>query len=306
MNGEKINRINQRLREIGNPLEKDLAHKDYIIPVIAAAIVIFGFVVAGIPQQANISGFVVIDMTNITPENVRTGNEPFFLLENNSNGVLLIHGFTASPWEVRKVGEALAEEGITVFAPLLAGHGTSMKEMKETTWEDWYQSANESYNLLKGFVDCVYVAGESTGGTLALMLAQDHDVCGVITIGGAVFPNDWRTNFAWLIKYFISYMPRELNEEEKPYYYEKRPVASIAELVEMIYVMKKGIGDVEEPILIMHSLNDETIKPESAHYIMENVGSENKTLKIFEDGNHVLVRGKKQEEVTELIKEFIS
>ncbi|MBN2111825.1 alpha/beta hydrolase [Candidatus Woesearchaeota archaeon] len=304
---EKLNELNLKINRTGfHSLEYAKSHKDYVIPVIAVMIILAGFVVGGIPAEKS-TGFVVIDLTNFTPGNIRTGNEPFFFLsENNSKGLLMMHGFTASPWEVRKVGEALAKENITVFAPLIAGHATSMEDLKNTKWEDWYKSANESYSFLKGFVDCVYVGGESTGSTLALMLAEEHEVCGVITIGSPVFFQDWRVNFAWLVKYFKDYMPRELDDEEKPYYYEKRPVASIAELVEMIKVMKKDLGSVDEPILIIQSLNDETVSPRSADYIMDNIGSENKKLVLFDEGDHVLVRGTKQEEVIRLMKEFIS
>jgi carboxylesterase len=305
---EKLNELNLKINRTGfHSIEYVKSHKDYVIPVIAVLIVLAGFVVGGMPEKNSVSGFVVVDLTNFTPEDVKTGNEPFFIWHNNcTKGVLLMHGFTASPWEVREVGEALAEEGITVFAPLIAGHGTSMKDLKNSKWEEWYQSANESYGLLKGFVDCVYVGGESTGSTLALMLAKEHDVCGVFTIGSPIFFHDWRVNFAWLVKYFTDYMPRELSDEEKPYYYEKRPVASIAELVQMINVMKKDLGSVTEPILVIQSFDDETVKPESANYIINAVSSEDKKLVLFDEGNHVLVRGEKQEEVTNLIKEFIS
>lgn len=304
---KKLNELNQKINTLGfHSLEREMNRKDYIIPVIAVMIILAGFVIGGIPTE-KVTGSVVVDLTNFTPENVRPGNEPFFLWnESCTKGILLVHGFTASPWEVRVVGEALAAEGITVFAPLTAGHGTTIEEMKDTSWEDWYQSVNESYTLLNSFVDCVYVAGESTGSTLTLMLAQEHDVCGVITIGSPIYFKDWRSKFAWIIKYFMDYTSRPLKNEEKPYYYEKRPVASIAELIEMINSMKKDLGKVTEPILIIQSLDDETVRPQSAYYIMDSVNSEKKKLVMFEDGNHVLVRGTKQEEVINLIKEFIS
>ena len=42
-----------------------------------------------------------------------------FLLEGDRRGVLLIHGFTATPSQMRPLGEALHREGYTVLAVLL-------------------------------------------------------------------------------------------------------------------------------------------------------------------------------------------
>ncbi len=43
--------------------------------------------------------------------------------------MLLIHGFTGSPPEMRLVGEYLHRRGLTVYAPLLPGHGTTVEDM---------------------------------------------------------------------------------------------------------------------------------------------------------------------------------
>ena len=51
-----------------------------------------------------------------------------FLLEGGRVGVLLIHGFTGSPPEMRLIGEYLHQRGFTVAAPLLPGHGTVIVE----------------------------------------------------------------------------------------------------------------------------------------------------------------------------------
>ena len=40
-------------------------------------------------------------------------------------GILLIHGFTASPIDLKPIGEIFHNWGYTVNAPLLTGHGTT-------------------------------------------------------------------------------------------------------------------------------------------------------------------------------------
>jgi carboxylesterase len=85
--------------------------------------------------------------------------------------VLLLHGFTGSPWEVRPLGEALADRGFHVMAPLLPGHGATPEAMLAITWRDWVRAAEAAFDALAAHGRPVAVAGLSMGGLLALLLA---------------------------------------------------------------------------------------------------------------------------------------
>src|SRR4051812_37684120 len=81
--------------------------------------------------------------------------------------VLLLHGFTGSPWEVRPLGESLAARGYHAFAPRLPGHGTSPEAMLYVTHLDWEREAERALHALQRF-ERVFVAGLSMGSLLAL------------------------------------------------------------------------------------------------------------------------------------------
>ncbi|MEJ5224047.1 MAG: hypothetical protein WHV44_06280, partial [Anaerolineales bacterium] len=57
--------------------------------------------------------------------------EPFFFPgRNNAPGVLLIHGFTGTPKEMRWMGEYLNEKhGFTCLGVRLTGHATRPEDM---------------------------------------------------------------------------------------------------------------------------------------------------------------------------------
>jgi len=61
-------------------------------------------------------------------------------LGEGDTGALLIHGYLATPEEMRGLAEHLANDGLMVHAPLVAGHGTSLADLLQTTWQDWYAS----------------------------------------------------------------------------------------------------------------------------------------------------------------------
>ncbi len=84
--------------------------------------------------------------------------------------MLLLHGFTGSPWEVRLLGESLAARGYHVHAPRLPGHGTSPEAMLFVTAADWEREAEAGLHALRDF-ERVFVAGLSMGALLSLVLA---------------------------------------------------------------------------------------------------------------------------------------
>ena len=61
-------------------------------------------------------------MSSISPEAGSPEAAPFSA-DGGPVGVLVLHGFTGSPRTVRPWAAHLAEAGLTVRAPLLAGHG---------------------------------------------------------------------------------------------------------------------------------------------------------------------------------------
>lgn len=56
---------------------------------------------------------------------ILTGAEHIFLPSSSrKSGVLLLHGFTSSPFEMKELAYLLHERQFSVSIPLLAGHGT--------------------------------------------------------------------------------------------------------------------------------------------------------------------------------------
>jgi carboxylesterase len=103
-------------------------------------------------------------------------------------GVLLLHGFGASPNSLRPWGEALAAAGMAVSIPRLPGHGTRWQDLNRTTEEDWLRAADEALTALHADHQHVYLMGISLGATLALRLAQRRPaaVSGVVAVNAAV------------------------------------------------------------------------------------------------------------------------
>ncbi len=94
-----------------------------------------------------------------------------FLFEGGPDGVLLVHGFTATTAEVRPLAHHLHGLGYTVSGPLLPGHFDRPEAINRYRWQDWIAAVTDAYRDLSARCDRVVVGGESTGALLTLLLA---------------------------------------------------------------------------------------------------------------------------------------
>ena len=213
--------------------------------------------------------------------------KPFFFDHGQRTriGVLLIHGFTASPWEMEDLGRYLYERGHTAYGVRLAGHGTSPVELKNTKWEDWVASTADGLRALRAATDRVYAIGLSTGGLVALNLAADGKVDGVVALAAAVKLSASMSRLAGAAKLFTDYSFRDppLGREFVPYYYEARPLRGVEQLVRFgDHVFFFDLPRITIPVLIVQSRLDDVVEPVASELIHGGVKSKIKELRWIE------------------------
>ena len=102
-------------------------------------------------------------------------------------GVLLIHGLTGMPNEMRPIERVLVELGCEVSVPMLAGHGAGQKELLASGWRDWLESCRVALNKLSQSCDSVVVGGLSMGGLLPIPLALENPkVKGIVALSPTI------------------------------------------------------------------------------------------------------------------------
>ena len=229
--------------------------------------------------------------------------EPFFFRPANAAkvGVVLVHGFLASPAEVRGFAEQLSQQGYSVLGVRLKGHGTSPWDLRSRRWQDWLASVRRGYEILQPFAERICLLGFSTGGSLCLQLAaqQPAQLAGVIAISAPVrfmnknmifVPLVHSTNRLAEVVGTDGIMPFRPNDPENPHInYVHMPVRALYELSRLVDEVKKRLADVQCPTLIIQGDQDPVIDPQSAVLLHKGLQNcDRKVLMIATDRHGIL------------------
>lgn len=225
---------------------------------------------------------------------IMAGAEPF-LFKGHSTGCLLLHGFTGTPAEMREMGEYLAGRGLTVLGVRLAGHGTTLEDMEQTTWQDWYASAQDGLLKLSKECDEVFIAGLSLGGGLALYLAGRYRLAGLVTMAAPVNLNDdWRLRHIRYLKHVIRFSAKGPDDFHDPTAvrrhigYKRVPSRCTESLLQFLNRLNDDLPKVQVPALLMHSKHDTMVPPNNMPYIHRRIRSADKEMVWLDNSGHVI------------------
>jgi len=108
--------------------------------------------------------------------------EPFTYI-GGKRAVLLLHGFTGSTGDMKKLGKYLNDLDYTCHGPLYRGHGVSGEELVKTGPKEWWEDVVNGYKFLKeeGYEE-IAVVGISLGGVFSLKVGIELPVKGVVSM----------------------------------------------------------------------------------------------------------------------------
>ena len=242
------------------------------------------------------------------------GTESFFRPGNGKKEVvLLLQGFAGNTAELLPLGNFLADRGYTVLAPRLPGHGTAAEDMLRTNAENWLDAVRDAYAVLKGFTQDIVVVGASMGGSLALLLAAEKQVKGIVALAAPIFIAQEQGISALPPKEMLSpsdftpEMERKL-ENVPPaanLIYNKIPLLSVYDLLDVIERTKNCLPQITVPSLIIHGNADTMAAVESASYIVDHIGSSRKEIVLLDGEGHLLPLMEGRENIFKKIVTFV-
>jgi carboxylesterase len=238
--------------------------------------------------------------------------EPFFLDGSQDAALLFIHGFTASPSELYPTVRLIHELcGCTLSVPLLPGHGSTPRFLNQTDWEQWYAAVEKELSFLMERYQRVFVGGLSMGALLAL-----HAGCLLSGLKGAIAINTPIFNYSPvltaaspLIRWVKPFYPkkdrlrlREL-EEKGRFAYDVIPVKAFRSVTRLRNLVIQEIDEVKLPVLLVQSLQDESVQPRSAYFLQEKLARSE--LLELPDSDHIATMGGEKDKLARAIADFL-
>ena len=262
-----------------------------------------------------------------------------FLEGTNGSAVILIHGLTGTPNEMRYVANYLNKKGYTVVCPRLANHGESMQVLKRTSWQELYASIREVLigGELSGFNGPIFVSGLSMGALFALLLAEEFKarVKGVTCLAPTLFYDGWNTPLSNLffpfaytpirhIAYFKESPPYGIKNEiiqrrihkyyssarlediegAEQYGYPYFPVTLLHQLQLLVKYLTKKLPDMDFPVQLIQAKDDDVASVKNSKFIYDRIRSKIKEIVLLYDSYHVITADQERETVAEKMTDF--
>jgi carboxylesterase len=228
------------------------------------------------------------------------GDPSSFEFLGDARGVLLLHGLTGSPYDMRYLGDRLHARGFTVVGPTMAGHGGTADDLAATGWRDWVRVAGEHLTQLRARCAQVAIVGQSMGGLCALhLVANGARVGAIATLGSPLWlgglaarAKRWIEPGGWLHGK-VAALPKiggsDLGDPHERRHAPSLPVMparAILEVSELMQVVDGELDRVRAPLLVLHGGRDRTAPVGSAARLAERARAER--ARLLPDSRHVI------------------
>jgi carboxylesterase len=248
-------------------------------------------------------------------------------------GFILIHGLGGTPIEMRYVAQGLARAGHTVHVPQLAGHCGTADELNATNWGDWYASVEEEHNRMGEHCHTIVVCGLSMGAVLAIHHAARYPR--EVSALGLYAPTLWLDGWGipWYGNFFKLITQKWCAdlfkfEERDPYGVKDLRLRALVEqavksgdsskagvdalpgglMLEMrwlIQQVKREVGSVTQPALIVHPREDDRASLRNLNYLQSKLAGLVETV-VLDDSYHVVTLDRQRQLVVSRTLDFVS
>lgn len=207
----------------------------------------------------------------------------------------MCHGFAGSGLSVRPWAEHLVTAGHTVALPLMPGHGTRWEDLERTTWTDWYDEIERTFESLRERCTDVFVFGLSMGGALALRIAQQHreHVAGLVLVNPSVGTRSMKVRLLSrmpVITRFVRTSHGVGGDIKRPGMgetgYPTIPTRAVYQLTKLWRAVRADLPNVVAPTLVFRSSVDHIVDDYSVELLQRRLESP-LDVRILDNSYHV-------------------
>ena len=259
-----------------------------------------------------------VDMERPAVEPLAAQSTRFFC-EGDGHAVLMLHGLSSSPLEMRYLARYLQGEGFTVCAPIIEGYsaGSGVLPM-----EQWVENAVREFDALAARYERVSICGLSIGGALALRLIRERPAAQSLVLLSLTLAYDgWAIPWYRFLLDWAYYTPlrhRYRYREAEPFgvrnealrkkiaramqrsdFSEVGPstiaLPALHQALRLSRAARKDVAAIENDTLIIHAIDDETSSPRNPRHVIDRIGSNFLRTLWLDDSYHMITSDNERE-----------
>ncbi len=282
------------------------------LTTILAAASAFGALAAGYPSMVERGSRRRLP---VGPDGIIQGAEPI-VLGRGGRGVLILHGFGDTPQSVAMLAQSLKTRGYAVYAPLLAGHGRTLREFAKSDAEQWLTSARAALDELRAKCTSVSIVGQSLGGVLATLLTKESSDVRALVLLVPYFdvPRSVRRMMP-LEPVLQAVMPYVVTSDDRSIHDPDARAHSLAfgatsprltaELIRCADRGRAALPSVRPPTLYVQAREDNRIAPAVAEHAFAMLGAQEKRIEWLDGTGHVIAADYQRARVAALAGEWL-
>ncbi|CAN5335809.1 alpha/beta fold hydrolase [soil metagenome] len=229
--------------------------------------------------------------------------------------LLAFHGFGGNSSELEPMLTRVREAGFIVHARLLPGHGTTPRDLQERRFDEWVSYARAELDRIEREHGAVVVLGFSMGSLVAMELAIEREIAGLIVIGNALtLSAPLRSTFGMLdfLKlrapdlYVPKPRPADIEDRaagRKLTSYSSHPFRAAREVHGAGIRLRSEVHRIRARTLILHGRKDHVCPVDNATWLAAQIP--HATLRIYPRSAHVVCADFDREELAKDVVTFL-
>ena len=221
---------------------------------------------------------------------------------------------------MRPLGDALAAAGFPAHAVRLPGHATSVADLAAARREQWTDAVTDAVARMSARASSVALVGMSLGALLSLAVAEAGiaPVHALALLGTPLRFADERTA---MLRY-VAWVPgaihrgrvvrkrrgRDILDDDaraRSCAYDTIPLTAVVELLRLRASVKRLLGRVTQPTLVLHGRHDRTAPPVNVELLRRGLRSAPVETAVFERSAHIITEDAERDAVAACIVEFV-
>jgi len=210
--------------------------------------------------------------------------------------LLVAHGFAEHSGRYMNLVDYFLPKGYAIYALDHRGHGRSDGERVQIdNFTDYLKDLKTFFDMVRkeNPEEKIFLVGHSMGAAISTVyvLRQQHELAGLVLSGGGIVTKDMppqppRSPGQPLDTEFLSRDPAVIEAYENDPLVYRGPIPASSAISQSRNTLPELVPQIKLPILIMAGNDQHVSDGIRSKVLYERIGSEDKTLKLYDDLRH--------------------